>query len=154
MGKEIERKFLVKDTSILKGKEGTPFHQGYLSTDKDRIARVRIMGNNAVMTFKGSSAGLARLEYEYSIPEEDAAEILEKLCLQPTITKDRYRIPYKGFIWEVDVFHRENEGLIIAEIELEDEEQEFTIPEWVGREVTGDPRYYNAYLVSRPFKIW
>lgn len=154
MGKEIERKFLVRDSSIIEDYEGVYYHQGYLSTEKDRVVRVRIMGKKAVITLKGSTPGLARLEYEYDIPMDDAGEVLEKLCLKPTIQKVRYKIPYEGFTWELDVFKGDNEGLIMAEIELEYESQEFRVPSWVGEEVSGDPRYYNAYLVAHPYRSW
>lgn len=151
MGKEIERKFLVKDPSFLEELEGVYYHQGYVSTEKERVVRVRIMGDKAALTLKGMDTGFTRLEFEYSIPVSEAAEILEKLCLKPTIKKKRYRVPYEGFLWEVDVFSGENEGLILAEIELASEDQEFPLPFWVGEEVTGDPRYYNAYLIAHPF---
>jgi adenylate cyclase len=154
MAKEIERKFLVKDDSYKKLGQGEYLHQGFLSTDKERVVRVRIKGESAWLTIKGINIGATRAEYEYEIPMEDAEYMLEHLCLKPTIEKHRYLVPYAGFTWEVDEFHGENEGLVVAEIELPSEATPFDLPAWVGEEVTDDPRYYNANLVERPFRRW
>ena len=154
MGKEIERKFLVSNPDILEGLAGTFFHQGYLSTDKDRIVRVRIMGERGVLTIKGIDSGFTRLEYEFEVPVADAQEMLDRLCLPTVIQKHRYLIPYHGFTWEVDVFHGDNEGLIVAEIELSAEDEAFDLPDWIGKEVTEDQRYYNASLVKKPYNSW
>jgi adenylate cyclase len=128
--------------------------QGYLSTHPERVVRVRVEGPSAVLTIKGRNAGAARGEWEYPIPMDDARSFLDTLCERPIIEKYRYRIPYAGKTWEVDEFLGENAGLIIAEIELDDEGATFEKPGWVGTEVTDDPRYYNANLLQRPYSIW
>jgi adenylate cyclase len=154
MSLEIERKFLVKDNTYRKLGTSLHIHQGFLCTDKERVVRVRIHGKKALLTIKGITKGIARPEFEYLIPLEDAQFMLENLCMKPTIEKYRYDVNIEGFIWEVDEFHGENEGLVIAEIELKSADQPFPKPEWVGEEVTGDARYYNANLVTKPFKNW
>lgn len=152
MAKEIERKFLVTGDGWRQA-EPVRYRQGYLSTDPGRTVRVRIAGDRAKLTIKGKTAGCTRSEFEYSIPLEDAEELLE-LCEQPIIDKDRRKIDVGGFTWEVDEFHGENGGLILAEIELDAEGRRFPLPGWVGREVTDDPRYYNANLVTNPVARW
>lgn len=154
MPKEIERKFLVKGDAWRKMVSGEVYRQGYLSSTKERTVRVRTAGTNAYLTIKGINLGATRLEYEYPIPLKDANEMLDKLCLRPLIEKTRYRINYRELTWEVDEFRAENEGLIIAEVELSDENQEIELPEWIGREVTGDAKYYNANLVRYPYSQW
>ena len=155
MGTEIERKFLVKDRSWRVAAVGVPMRQGYLNTADRMAIRVRCAGDSAYLNIKASEGDLVtRHEYEYSIPVADAEEILDRLCAGTLIEKTRYRIPYEGFEWEVDVFQGENAGLVIAEIELESADQAFTIPPWVGDEVSQDPRYLNAYLSRYPFTRW
>lgn len=154
MALEIERKFLVKSRTFRQLARPIHIHQGFLSTDKERVVRVRIQGKLAFLTVKGSSQGIARAEYEYRIPVDDARYMLNNLCLRPTIEKNRYRINVEGFTWEVDEFMGENEGLCIAEIELDSPGRKFPLPEWIGAEVTNDPRYYNTYLVKNPYKTW
>lgn len=154
MAKEIERKFLVKDDSWRNRGPGKPYRQGYLSTVKERTVRVRTAGDKGYITVKGISSGATRSEYEYEIPLTDANEILDHLCELPLIEKTRYRIPYDNLIWEVDEFAGENRGLVVAKIELKDEHQEFSRPQWIGREVTDDPRFYNVNLVSHPYSKW
>jgi adenylate cyclase len=154
MPQEIERKFLVKNKTYKRLVNPFYIHQGFLSTDKDRVVRVRIYGDNAFITIKGITKGISRAEFEYPIPVTDAESMLNHLCLKPTIEKYRYKINFAGNTWEVDEFLGENEGLVIAEIELEHAGQEFAIPAWVGEEVSHDPRYYNANLVKHPFKNW
>lgn len=153
MGKEIERKYTVVGDSWKKLGDGTLFRQGYLNSQKERVVRARTMGDKAVITVKGITTGATRLEFEYDIPFNDANELLE-LCEQPIIEKTRYKIPYAGLIWEVDEFHGVNEGLIVAECELESEDQAIDKPDWVGEEVTGDPRYFNSNLIANPFTRW
>jgi len=147
MGLEIERKFLVKDDSWRRGREGLLFRQGYLCLDPDRTLRIRIAGERAFLTIKGKTSGISRSEYEYSLPPEDARELLETLCLRPIIEKYRYRIPYAGHVWEVDEFLGIYQGLVLAEVELQSEEEKVELPPWVGQEVSGDSRYYNSALV-------
>ncbi|MFQ5584378.1 MAG: CYTH domain-containing protein [Calditrichia bacterium] len=154
MATEIERKFLLKNDSWRHGAKGMQVRQGYLCTDIERTARVRTVGNNGFLTIKGKSKGAARREFEYAIPLTDANTMLEELCKKPLIEKKRYKIEYGGFIWEVDEFYGENEGLILVEVELEHENQELSFPDWVGREVTGDPKYFNANLIEHPYKTW
>jgi CYTH domain-containing protein len=154
MGKEIERKFLVNDTSYRKYGNSEKIIQGFLSVDKDRVVRLRASGGKGVLTIKGSGNGIERIEFEYSIPLIDAIELINNLCLKPIIEKYRYKIFHDGLIWEVDEFLNENEGLIIAEVELDHPDQEITLPDWVGKEVTNDDRYYNINLVKEPFRHW
>jgi len=154
MPKEIERKYKVQSTKYKDLAEGLYIHQGFLSTEKERVVRVRVIGDKGYLTIKGITTGATRTEYEYEIPVTDANALLKELCLKPTIEKYRYEVPNKGFIWEVDEFLGENEGLIVAEIELESEDQEFEFPDWVGEEVTDDPRYFNSNLIAHPFSMW
>jgi adenylate cyclase len=154
MAQETERKFLVKDDSYKKLGKGEYLHQGFLSTNEERVVRVRIKGGQAWLTIKGKTAGATRAEYEYEIPKSDAEYMLQHLCLKPTIEKHRYIIQHASFTWEVDEFHGENEGLVVAEIELPSEDTPFDLPTWVGEEVTGEPRYFNANLVKRPYNSW
>ena len=114
---------------------------------------MRIAGTKAYITIKGEVRGISRAEFEYAVPVEDARAMLP-LCDGPLVQKTRHLIPHEGHVWEVDVFHGENEGLTVAEIELKDERQEISLPGWVGREVTGDPRYYNSSLSRHPYKQW
>ncbi|NLX78143.1 MAG: CYTH domain-containing protein [Clostridiaceae bacterium] len=154
MAKETERKFLVKDDSFKKLSKGILYRQGYLPSGSNITVRVRIIENKAYLAIKGPSIGLSRLEYEYEIPMEDADEILEKLCDRPIIEKYRYTFEYKGFTWEIDEFLNENQGLVIAEIELKNENQQFPVPDFIGEEVTFDHRYRNSYLARHPYSSW
>lgn len=154
MGKEIERKFLVQDTSWKINVPAVRCRQGYLCPGSGITARVRLMGGKGYLTVKGGGEGITRDEYEYMIPAADAEEMLDNLCAKPLIEKNRYRLEYDGMVWEVDEFFGENSGLVMAEVELEREDQLFSLPGWVGREVTGDPRYFNAALVGNPYSCW
>lgn len=154
MGIEIERKFLVTGDEWRVLATGTLYRQGYLCATQERTVRVRIAGDKAFLTIKGRTSGVSRTEYEYPIPVADATVMLAELCEQPIIEKKRYRINYQGFVWEVDEFLGENEGLLVAEIELAAEGQEFATPPWVGVEVSSDRRYGNANLVKNPFSTW
>jgi CYTH domain-containing protein len=151
---EIERKFLVVPERWRPPARGTHFRQGYLATDPARSIRVRLAGDAAWLTIKGKTTGMTREEFEYAIPAADAGAMLDRLCLQPLIEKTRYRLEVAGVTWEVDVFEGANAGLLLAEVELADEQQSLVLPEWVGREVTADPRYYNASLAERPYRDW
>lgn len=155
MGIEIERKFLVNKEKwkILDLKEYQLYTQGYISVDPHKTIRVRIAGNNGYLTIKGISHGAGRAEFEYPIPAEDARQLLDDFCDQ-IIIKKRFRIEYQGNLWEVDEFLGENEGLIIAEIELLNEDQYFEKPGWITDEVTGDEKYYNANLTMNPYSQW
>jgi CYTH domain-containing protein len=154
MGTEIERKFLVRGEDWKVGSGSQVIRQGFLSTDPDRTARVRLVGDRGYLTVKGRAAGLVRAEFEYPIPVEDAGAMLDRLCLRPLIEKTRYRVEHAGLVWEVDEFGGENQGLVLAEVELDDPEAEVELPPWAGEEVSGDPRYYNANLVRHPFSSW
>jgi CYTH domain-containing protein len=154
MGKEIEKKFLIKDNSWREGIKGTGYRQGYLSTVKERTVRVRTIDDKGFLTIKGISVGAVRAEYEYEIPAKDADEMLTNLCEKPLVEKNRYKISYKGLVWEIDEFFGDNNGLIVAEVELEDENQFIDLPSWVGEEVTGDPKYFNSSLIKHPYSKW
>ncbi len=154
MGREIERKFLVRDDSWRGDAAGVAVRQGYLSTARECTVRVRVAGDRAWLTIKGPARGLARLEFEYEIPVADAQALLDELCRHPPIEKTRHRVEYGGLVWEVDEFHGANEGLVVAEVELAREDQEVPLPPWVGEEVSHDPRYLNAHLAEHPYTEW
>ena len=153
MGKEIERKFLVASDEWRSLAKATRYRQGYLSSTKERVVRVRTIDDNGFLTIKGITQGLTRLEFEYDIPAKDAASLLD-LCEKPLIEKTRSRISIEELVWEVDEFFGDNAGLIVAEVELEDEGQTFEKPSWIGAEVSGDPRYFNSNLIKHPFTKW
>lgn len=152
MAVEIERKFLVTGDAW-RDAPAVFYSQGYLNRDKRRTVRVRIAGEEAFLTVKGQSAGASRAEFEYPIPLWDARDLLA-LCEQPLVEKYRRKIPYEGFVWEVDEFLGENQGLVVAEIELPGEDTRFSIPDWVGEEVTSDVRYFNSNLSLHPYCHW
>jgi CYTH domain-containing protein len=154
MPKEIERKFLVKGDSWRRLAEGSSYSQGYISTQKKATVRVRIAGNQGYLTIKGPSVKYSRSEFEYPIPIKDAQEMLDTLCDRPLIEKTRYRVDYNGLTWEIDEFDGINKGLIIAEVELSDENQQIELPSWIGEEVSDDPKYFNSNLVKHPFSQW
>jgi len=154
MGKEIERKFLVRGEAWKKLAVGTAYRQGYLSTVKERTVRVRTVGTKGFLTVKGITVDNTRAEYEYEIPAADANQMLDALCERPLVEKTRYKIAAGGVVWEVDEFHGENEGLVVAEVELADADQKFGLPEWVGAEVSGDPKFFNANLIANPYSRW
>jgi adenylate cyclase len=155
MPKEIERKYLV-DHSKWKELNKTPaelYRQGYLLTDPQKTIRVRLTSSNAYLTVKSISTGASRDEYEYEIPVKDAGELLDNLC-SSELSKKRYKIVHKENVWEVDEFLGANAGLIVAEIELTDEDQTFETPEWIDKEVTGEEKYYNSNLTLNPYTKW
>ncbi|MBL0125421.1 MAG: CYTH domain-containing protein [Betaproteobacteria bacterium] len=154
MAKEIERKFLVDQTSWKPHDAGIHFKQGYLNAQKERVVRVRIEGNQAKLTIKGVTTGVTRSEFEYAIPVEDAAILLDNLCEQPLIDKHRHKETHGGKAWEIDVFHGLNEGLVVAEIELTSEDEKFDLPTWAVKEVSSDARYFNSNLLKNPFTAW
>ncbi|MDR0995821.1 MAG: CYTH domain-containing protein [Tannerella sp.] len=152
---ETERKFLVKGDFLSGAVASRRITQGYLCADSGRSVRVRISGEKAYITIKGPSDAKmwSRYEFEQAIPLNDA-EALMRLCLPGLVDKVRYNVPFAGYTWEVDVFHGENEGLVVAEIELPSEETDFELPPWAGKEVTLDKRYYNSMLARQPYKSW
>jgi adenylate cyclase len=155
MAKEIERKFLVNGNAYRQLAQGVHYHQGYIPTVNGATVRVRIAGDRAMITLKGKAVGFSRDEYEYEVPVADATEMLQRLCVPPTIEKYRYTIAWhNGRKWEVDEFLGDNAGLVVAEIEVASEDEEFERPDWVGIEVTGDHRYYNSALCRKPYKEW
>lgn len=165
MPTEIERKFRLRSDSWRTAASpadepagGTLMRQGYLSDAPGRTVRVRVAGERAWVTIKGppsSSVGApVRLEFEYPIPAADAIVMLDALCPRPQIQKTRFRRLHAGHIWEIDVFHAENQGLVVAEVELDGPLERVELPEWIGTEVTSDPRYANSSLAKRPFSAW
>jgi adenylate cyclase len=155
MATEIERKFLVKGEFRSEVRNSVRIVQGYLSSDPDRIVRIRIRGESGFITVKGrcSPSGISRYEWEKEIPFKEAEELM-KLCEPEIINKTRHLIPCGNQIYEVDEFHGNNDGLIVAEIELKKEDELILKPDWLGKEVTGDIRYYNSSLSKKPFKNW
>ncbi len=152
MGTEIERKYLVNGDAW-RVADSQFYSQGYLNRDANRTVRIRIAGDEAWLTVKSITTNMTRAEFEYSIPLADAEQMLQ-LCETPLIEKRRHVIDYEGMSWEVDEFLGENEGLVVAEIELESETQPFQTPPWIGEEVTDDPRYFNSRLSIAPYKTW
>lgn len=154
MAKEIERKFLLVGDEWRSLAKGTHYRQGYLNSVKERTVRIRTIDDKAFLTIKGITVGATRVEYEYEIPHADCNAMLDDLAEKPIIEKNRYKIPMGEFVWEVDEFLGVNAGLVVAEIELKSEDQQFDKPSWVGEEVSGDPRYFNSNLVSHPYSSW
>ncbi len=154
MPEEIERKFLVIGDGWRDAAVGTRFRQGFLSTEPERTVRVRVAGARGSITVKGKTVGAKREEFEYEIPLQDVERMLDGLCERPLIEKVRYTLCVGRHTWEVDVFEGENAGLVIAEVELESEEEAFDKPDWAGEEVTDEPRYFNSNLVAKPFRTW
>jgi adenylate cyclase len=154
MAKEIERKFLVHPRKWSDLGPGLVIRQGYLCASKQSSVRVRTYGDKAFLSVKGPTSGTTRDEYEYEIPINDANEMLANLCENPPIEKTRYRIVFKGHTWEVDEFTGENRGLMVAEVELKNAKEQVELPDWIDREVTGDPRYFNSNLATKPFSTW
>ncbi len=154
MAKEIERKFLIDLTKIGTLENGTAIKQGYIATSDKTVVRARVAGECAFLTLKGANKGVTRTEFEYEIPVDDAEQIIAELCNGPVVEKTRYLVVHAGHTWEVDIFHGDNDGLVVAEIELNSEEEAFDLPSWVLDEVSGDPKYYNSSLLDHPFKNW
>ena len=154
MATETERKFLVRGDSWRGQGRATTFRQGYLSTVKERTVRVRAAGDEGTMTVKGITVDATRSEFEYAIPLADANAMLDELCERPIIEKTRHVLDVDGTTWEVDEFDGVNAGLVVAEVELESADAPFARPDWLGDEVTDDPRYYNANLIAHPFTEW
>lgn len=147
---EIERKFLVTSCAWRAGAHPCSIRQGYLSLGEDTTVRIRIAGAAAFITVKSKTQGLSRAEFEYPIPLADAESMLDTLCARPLIEKTRYLVEHAGKVWSVDVFEGENDGLVVAEVELTGTEEKVDLPDWVGEEVTYDPRYRNSALVNAP----
>jgi adenylate cyclase len=155
MATEIERKFLLGNSSWKDlADEGTAYSQGYLVGSDAASVRVRVQGKRAFLNIKSATIDITRQEFEYEIPLDEANEMLETLCEKPLIAKTRYHLKNANHTWEIDVFSGENEGLIVAEIELNDKDEDFEKPQWLGDEVSDDARYYNVCLVKHPFMDW
>lgn len=154
MGTEIERKFLVRGEAWRSLATGVIYRQGYIVSGKDCTVRIRVADEQGYITIKGASEGISRSEYEYAIPLQDATELLNSLCQRPLIEKTRYRILWGNAVWEVDEFAGENQGLIMAEVELDHPNQPLEFPDWIGQEVSNDPHYFNANLAKHPFSQW
>ena len=154
MALEIERKFLIDINKLVKLENGYDIKQGYIQTKDKTAVRVRVKGDEAFLTIKGENIGATRLEYEYPIPVVDANEMLAKLCAKPIIDTTRYLIYHKKHTWEIDTFNKENDGLIVAEVVLESEDEMVELPEWIVKEVTDDARYYNSNLLEHPYSQW
>ena len=155
MAQEIERKFLVvSDDWRADAGTGTVMVQGYMQSGKQSSIRVRLTDDKAWLNIKSATLGVSRNEYEYEIPLADAREMLASLCGDSVISKTRYRVPVASHTWEVDIFSGDNQGLVVAEIELSEEEEAFETPSWAGEEVSHDARYYNVCLVKHPYKDW
>lgn len=151
---EIERKYLVDLEKLGTLENGNRIKQGYLSTNKDAVVRVRVKNDKAYLTIKGSNIGATRLEFEYEIEVVEANEMLDKLCQKPVIDKTRYLIDYENHTFELDIFYGDNDGLVVAEVELLDENETIKLPSWIKEEVTSDERYYNSNLMKNPYKNW
>jgi adenylate cyclase len=150
---EIERKYLVNREKWTPDKAGVRMVQGYLSTDLERTIRVRIAGEKAFLTIKGKPVGIKRIEMEYEIPVNEA-EVLLRMCKDTPVEKIRYYEKRGDVIWEIDCFEGENSGLLLAEVELKTENQRVDLPDWIEKEVSNDPRYFNSYLTQYPFSTW
>lgn len=151
---EIERKFLVAGNGWRGRAEGVEFRQGYIARMNSRTVRVRIAGEKGILNIKIRGAGIARSEFEYEIPAEEAAALLSALPQEEIIEKTRFTFEQEGSVWEVDEFHGANEGLVIAEIELDSEEQPFARPDWLGEEVSHISKYLNSELSRSPYSSW
>ncbi len=154
MYKEIERKFLVVGNAWRNEASSFQFCQGYIYSSAQCLVRIRTESEKAYITIKGPKDGIARTEYEYPIPLQDAQELLEKLAFKPLIYKTRHKVPMGEYVWEIDEFEGDNAGLIVAEIEIESEDAHFERPAWLGKEVTHDARYRNAALARLPYAQW
>lgn len=154
MAVEIERKFLVIANSYRNNARGLFCKQGYLSAEPNCTVRVRILGDKGFITIKGATKGFSRSEFEYEVPQDDAKQMLDELCIKPLIEKHRYTVKISGLVWDIDEFHSQNEGLVIAEVRLDSESQLFSLPDWVGRDVSDDVRYLNVNLVKNPYCNW
>lgn len=155
MATEIERKFLIRDDSWRAlSSHKLNIIQGYLANTDNGSIRIRVSGDEANLNIKSMTLGVTRKEYDYPIPVHDARSMLEELCMKPLIEKTRHYVEYNGHTWEIDEFHGDNAGLILAELEVEHEDETFDPPPWLGTEVSNDPRYYNVCLVEHPYSQW
>ena len=154
MAIEIERKFIVKKIPNDEIKYSHYIKQGYIVSDMHKVIRVRKKQDDFFITIKGNKTGISRFEFEYKIPKKDADQLFKNFCKEGIIEKTRHYIEHKEHTWELDVFHGQNEGLVVAEIELESEEETFYLPNWVDKEVTNEEQYLNVNLMSNPYNMW
>ncbi len=154
MAIEIEKKFLIKHIPFNQVEYSHEITQGYIVSDKQKVIRVREKNDEYFITIKGNKIGISCFEFEYKIPKEDAKDLFQNFCKIGVIRKTRHYIHYKNHIWEIDEFHNENEGLIVAEIELNSENEKFHIPDWILKEVTSEAKYYNMNLIKKPYSKW
>ena len=155
MAIEIERKFLLRDTRWrAEVQRSADMRQGYLAGSERCSIRVRVSGSEAHLNIKSATLGITRSEFEYAVPLADAEDMLNTLCGPQQLHKTRHYVRHQGHEWEVDEFHGANAGLVVAELELETSDEHFARPEWLGEEVSDDPRYYNSRLVEQPYSTW
>ena len=154
MAIEIERKFLIKHIPLNRVKYSHHIKQGYIVNDSQKVIRVRKKANQHYLTIKGNTIGISRSEFEYAIPRNDAENLFDQFCLSGTIEKTRHYVANKNHLWEIDEFHGRNDGLIVAEIELDSEDEFFEIPNWIDKEVTSEKKYYNMNLLKNPYTTW
>ena len=154
MALEIERKFLVTGEEWRHSSASFDFRQGYLSTVKERTVRVRVAAGKGTLTVKGITIDATRTELDYEIPVADAQLMLDELCERPIIEKVRHVVEWGDLTWEIDEFRGANDGLVVAEVELDDAHRDIELPPWIGDEVTDDPRYFNSNLIARPYSTW
>ena len=154
MALETERKFLLHYLPISLMVNGNLIRQGYMINKKNLTVRVRLSGDQCFLTIKGATCNASRKEFEYPVPQQDAREMLLLFCKKPLIEKTRYKIKFKNFEWIIDEFSCDNQGLVVAEIELDSIDQSFEKPDWIGKEVTHDVRYYNSNLIEKPYSSW
>lgn len=155
MAREIERKFLLKDSAweaLATRRE--IMRQGYLAEDSRCSVRIRIAAEAAYLNIKSATLGVSRHEFEYAVPVADAEEMLGLFCAGRCVEKVRHYVPYGAHLWEIDVFEGRNSGLVVAEIELQSADERFAVPDWLGAEVSADPRYYNSCLIDLPYADW
>lgn len=155
MATEIERKFLILPEKWEALTKPQPLYclQSYIATENKKVVRARVIGDKGFLTIKGKTEGISRLEFEYEIPKSEAQEMIDQLG-GPAIEKNRFFIPQDEYTWEIDVFMGDNEGLLVAEIELPSVDAKFNKPDWLGKEVSDAPKYYNVNLQQSPFKTW
>lgn len=155
MATEIERKFLVRDDSWRDDvRNSVEIIQGYLANTERGSIRIRLSGNEANLNIKSMTLGVTRREYDYAIPADEARAMLDDLCMKPLIEKTRHYVDHNGHTWEIDEFYGDNAGLVVAELELEHQDEDFDPPKWLGAEVSDDPRYYNVCLIDNPYSRW
>ena len=154
MAIEIERKYLVKSPPLHLAEKRLHIKQGYIVNDQKQVIRVREKGDEYFLTIKGNQIGISRLEYDFPISKKDANELISNFCRDTIIEKTRYYLRFKDHIWEIDEFHKKNQGLVVAEIELNSENENFELPSWVDKEVTSEKKYYNMNLATNPYNNW